>query len=130
EEDVLGRYHALAAQEGAEIVVRLTGDCPLHDPEVIDHVVGAFLAPGRTAPYLTNARERTDPVGLDTEVFERTALDEAARLATEPFEREHVIPYFFRAGAEVLHDKLPSDFSHLRWTLDTVADYALIREIL
>ncbi len=129
EEDVLGRYHALALRERASVVVRLTGDCPLHDPQVIDEIVGEFLAPGRTAPLFTNARDRTYPVGLDTEVFEAAALHEAAAQAESPHAREHVTPHLYREGAEVVHVKLDADFSHLRWTLDTVEDYALIAAI-
>ena len=113
----------------ADIIVRLTGDCPLHDPEVVDHVVGKFLSLAPPAPYLSNALERTYPVGLDTEVFTRAALDEAAANADTDHEREHVCPYFYRPGSTVAHDKLHSDFSHLRWTLDTQADYQLIRTI-
>lgn len=129
EEDVLSRYYTLARSRRADVVVRLTGDCPLHDPAVIDHVVGRFLKETPPSGYGNNTLRRTYPVGLDTEVMTFAALERAHREATSQHDREHVTPYLYRAPHEVLCVQLETDFSHLRWTLDTEADYQLIREV-
>ena len=91
EADVLDRYHQAAQEHEAEIIVRLTADCPLLDPDVIDRVVRAFQESG--CDYASNTLRPTYPDGLDTEVFSRAALDEAWREAKKPVEREHVTPY-------------------------------------
>lgn len=128
-EDVLDRYHAAARQFDADIVVRVTADCPLLDPAVVDTVIERFL--GGDYDYVSNAIEPTYPDGLDTEVFRRSALDRAWREAQLPSEREHVTPYLwkhpdrFRLGS-VTHDP---DLSGLRWTVDQPEDLEFVRRI-
>jgi len=136
EADVLGRFAAAAAAARADVVVRLTADCPMMDPALIDEAVERRDAGG--FDYLSNAGERTYPDGLDIEVFTRAALDKADREARHPFHREHVTPYL-RTG---LYDDIPTgqfkigsmegpaDFSHLRWTVDTPADLERVRAIV
>lgn len=135
EGDVLGRYAAAAAAAKADAVVRLTADCPLSDPAVIDEAVLLF-AEG-DFDYLSNVMKRTYPDGLDVEVFTRETLLACERGAALPFHREHVTPYM-RTGAykdiptgdfKVGHIMAPADFSHLRWTVDTVADLAHVRTL-
>jgi len=135
EEDVLSRFWSIAKAEGAQLVVRLTGDCPLHDPEVIDDVVAFARAHENDYAYVGNALRPTYPDGLDVEVCTAAALDHAYRHATDPRDREHVMPYIHRfhidpGAAHVFHFRGPADFSHLRWTLDGPADYTFIREVL
>lgn len=135
EGDVLGRYVAAAAVAEADAVVRLTADCPLADPAVIDEAVRLFADGG--CDYLSNAMKRTFPDGLDVEVFSRRTLAVSDREAQLPFHREHVTPYM-RAGVykdiptgdfKVGHILAPADFSHLRWTVDTAQDLAHVRAL-
>jgi spore coat polysaccharide biosynthesis protein SpsF len=124
-DDVLARYACAAEATRAEVIVRITSDCPLLAPEVTGRVVAAFLAGG--CDYASNCHRRTFPRGLDTEVFTRAALDAAYREAAEQPEREHVTPFIWRRpGRFRLRDVTdPVDRSHLRWTVDTPDDLAL-----
>jgi spore coat polysaccharide biosynthesis protein SpsF (cytidylyltransferase family)/GNAT superfamily N-acetyltransferase len=136
ENDVLGRFTAAAREAGADVIVRLTADCPLIDPGVIDAAVRLFASGG--FDYLSNAMQRSYPDGLDVEVFSRGALDRADREATSPFHREHVTPYLrtgFLPGVStgdfnVGHLLAPADFGHLRWTVDTPEDLARVRAMV
>ncbi|MCZ6688364.1 MAG: glycosyltransferase family protein [Planctomycetota bacterium] len=130
EEDVLDRFYRVAVAYGPTgSIVRLTGDCPLHDPAVIDLAVGAFLEQG--VDYLSNTAPPTYPHGLDTEVFTFSALEESQREARLSSEREHVTPYIrshperFQQG-NLANDK---DLSALRWTLDEPEDLEFIRAV-
>ena len=125
EEDVLDRFYQAAASRGAEVVVRLTGDCPLHDPEVIDRVVAAFLDQPGGLDYVSNASPPTFPDGLDTEVFSFSLLERMWREATEKADREHVTTYVRTRLDEFRTANVPcelGDLSGLRWTLDEPAD--------
>lgn len=130
EDDVLDRYYHAA--RGADAVVRLTGDDPLIDPEVIDRVVECFVANQPTAAYVSNVHPvRTYPRGQDTEVIRMDALERAWMDDHDPRLREHVTPYI------VHHPELfPSmcvkhkrDLSHMRWALDTPEDLGFLREV-
>ena len=136
EADVLGRFAGAAAAAAADVIVRLTADCPMTDPALIDEAVERRAAGG--FDYLSNAGVRTYPDGLDIEVFTRAALDEANRDARLPFHREHVTPYL-RTGLyadiptgrfKVGNAEAPADFSHLRWTVDTPDDLERVRAIV
>jgi spore coat polysaccharide biosynthesis protein SpsF len=128
-DDVLDRYYHAARQFEADVVVRLTADCPLLDPAIIDKVVETFLA--GQFDYVSNVLEPTYPDGLDTEVFTWKALEKAWHEARLPSEREHVSPYIiknpglFRIGS-IKHNQ---DLSYLRWTVDEPRDLELIRQI-
>jgi spore coat polysaccharide biosynthesis protein SpsF len=129
EDDVLDRYYRAAKHFGATAVVRLTADCPLIDPAVIDKVVRVFLA--GDYDYVSNTLEATYPDGLDTEAFSMEALEAAWSQARLTSEREHVTPYICRRPdlfrlANVKHDV---DLSHLRWTVDEEKDLAFVRAI-
>lgn len=92
-EDVLERYRGAAEQQEADAVVRVTSDCPLVEPSVIDRLVGMWRA-GEGLDYVWNTREpRTFPDGLDAEVVSRSALEAAAAETAEPYDREHVTPF-------------------------------------
>lgn len=127
--DVLDRYYQAARQFNGEVIVRLTGDCPLIDPNVIDEVVRAFH--NQNYDYVSNTLKVTYPDGLDTEVFSFAALHRAWQDARLTSEREHVTPYIykhpelFRLG-NVLNE---TDLSHLRWTVDELADLELVRTL-
>ncbi len=128
--DVLGRFGAAADALRADVVVRLTGDCPLHSPDTVDEVVEAFLASG--ADYVNNTEPYTRPDGLDVEVFSRDALTKALRAAASPVEREHVTTFLRRSESvrRTYHrHRTGPHGGHLRWTVDEPADLEHARAI-
>lgn len=130
ENDVLDRYYKAAVAFQADTVVRITSDCPLIDPAVIDGVVIEFF--DSAADYACNTLERGYPRGLNVEVFSRGALEEAWRRAEQPHERVHVTPYIYgNPGRFKIHSvPFPQDHSDLRWTVDTEEDLATVRAIV
>lgn len=129
EDDVLDRYYQAALQTDADVIVRITSDCPLIDTVVIDLVIEQFI--NKNCDYCTNSLTRTYPRGLDTEVFSFKALTRAWNEAKEDYEREHVTPYIIENPerfilVNVLND---IDLSHLRWTLDTKEDFEFISAV-
>lgn len=129
QEDVLDRYWQAAQLVKAEIVVRITADCPLIDPEITDKTIAAFL--DARADYASNALQRTYPRGLDTEVMSVDALTRAWKEARKPHEREHVTPYIYehRDKFRTLCVTGNADYSSHRWTLDTPEDLEFLRAI-
>lgn len=128
--DVLQRFAAAAAACQADEVVRLTGDCPLIDPALIDAVIAARRAAG--ADYATNTAPPSFPDGLDVECFTRATLDRAARLAVRPSEREHVTPWMRSADNGCLQANVQAvaDFASLRLTVDHPDDLEVVRELV
>lgn len=132
EMDVLDRYYRTALALRADVVVRVTSDCPLIDPDVADRVVREFLERQPGVDYASNTLpRRTFPRGLDTEVMRFDALQRAWREDANPASREHVTPYIYgSAGRFRLHGVTDADdHSALRWTVDTPEDLALVRRI-
>ena len=130
EHDVLSRYLGAAEQCRADVVVRITADCPLLDPAILDGVVATLLA--GPCDYASNTLTRTYPRGLDVEAFHVDVLRRMARLATSPPAREHVTWFLHRERPELfVHRELTdgTDNSDLRWTVDTADDLALVRRI-
>lgn len=129
ENDVLDRYYQAAVQTNADVVVRITSDCPLIDPAVVDNVIEQFL--NDDCEYCSNSLTRTYPRGLDTEVFSFKALEKAWNEATKDYEREHVTPYIIDNPDKfkLLNVANDIDLSHLRWTMDTKKDYMFIEAI-
>jgi spore coat polysaccharide biosynthesis protein SpsF len=129
EQDVLDRYYQAAKYVNADVVVRITSDCPVIDPEVTDATVHAFL--DRHADYASNVLVRTYPRGLDTEVMTVQALERAWRESNKPHQREHVTPYIYENPSEFkLHGiENDTDCSRHRWTVDTPEDLELLRAI-
>jgi len=132
-QDVLDRYYQANVLYRAEVIVRLTGDCPLIDPDLIDDVVRDLVAKGadfscnRLPPPFT----RTYPIGLDVEACTFAALEAAWDNAKEKHEREHVLPYLYAVPGRFKVSQLnyTQDLGHLRWTLDTPEDLVLLRRI-
>lgn len=147
--DVLDRYYQAASQFQADLIVRLTADCPLIDPDVIDATVCAFYGfdppADRTPNYIRSHApqydfaanrlpppwKRTYPIGLDTEVCSFRALERAWQEATALHQREHVMPYLYEQAGRfrvrvIDHDP---DYGALRLTVDTAEDLRLVREI-
>lgn len=128
EEDVLDRFYGAAREHGADIIVRITADCPLIDPDVIDRVVERFQR--GDCDYASNTLRYTYPDGLDTEVFSRAALERAWREARRPSEREHVTPYLRSEGFRAVNveNEGPPGESQ-RWTVDHPADLEFVRGV-
>jgi spore coat polysaccharide biosynthesis protein SpsF len=129
EQDVLDRYFRTARAHQADVIVRITSDCPLIDPEVVDRVIGIFL--DEKPDYASNTLDRTYPRGLDTEVMTFPCLHLAWKDAHEAYHREHVTPYIYQNPTLFhLHSvKGKGDYSHYRWTVDTPEDLSFIRAI-
>jgi spore coat polysaccharide biosynthesis protein SpsF len=129
EDDVLDRYYRAATSCEADAVVRVTSDCPLIDPELVDQVIHEFLV--KNAEYASNVLVRSYPRGLDCEVFTMSALERVWRTAIEPHRREHVTPFFYESPSLFRMASVTGehDYSHYRWTLDTPEDLQLIRAI-
>jgi spore coat polysaccharide biosynthesis protein SpsF (cytidylyltransferase family) len=130
--DVLGRMRQAAEQAGAHVVVRLTADCPMIDPQVIDDCVALRQRTG--ADYASNVDLRTFPDGLDVECFTLQALRKCDSEVMEPVLREHVTPYMRATPPHLPHGEFTradltfaSDFSHLRWTVDRADDLERVR---
>ena len=128
-DDVLDRYYQAAQYFKADVIVRLTADCPLLDPVIIDKVVQNFHS--GDFDYVANVLEYTYPDGLDTEVFSRKTLERVWKEANLRSEHEHVTPYIhnhrelFRIGI-VKHDE---NLSELRWTVDETRDLDFVRSV-
>lgn len=124
ETDVLSRYAAAARASDAEIVVRVTSDCPLFSPSILDDMLGAF-DPSSMDYMSTNWPDRTFPVGLDCEVMRADALLSIAESASDPYDREHVTPHFYRNPDRfrLAGHSCALPLAHIRITLDTGEDY-------
>ena len=132
EHDVLARYHGAAKGSGADVVVRVTSDCPLIDPQVTDRTVRAFMEKSAELDYVSNRLVHTFPRGLDTEVLHFAALDEAFNEATDPADREHVTLFVWRQPDRyrLLNVPCDRDLSHHRWTVDTPEDFELMSRVI
>lgn len=128
-DDVLDRFYQAASLETPEHVVRLTGDCPLADPLIIDAVVEYCLS--NRLDYASNTIEPTYPDGLDVEVFTFEALKAAWTGANLPSQREHVTPFIYQHPEQfkIGSFKCQIDLSHLRWTVDEREDYELVKQV-
>ena len=135
EDDVLGRYLGAARLAQAEIVVRVTADCPLFDGALLGAMLGQFRslwAGGERVDFMCNTMRRTYPRGLDTEIMTQAVLERLDRLSNRAYEREHVTPYVYEHRDEfAIRECLRpgEDLSALRWTLDTEEDYRFLSEI-
>lgn len=127
--DVLDRFYQAARRHRAAHVMRLTGDCPLTDPELLDALVELHLREG--SDYSSNVHDRTYPDGLDVEIFTFAALEQAWSTARTPFEREHVTPWMYCTGPDLKRCALKDsqDRSALRWTVDYPEDYAFVTRV-
>jgi spore coat polysaccharide biosynthesis protein SpsF len=129
EHDVLARYADAARAVHASVVVRITSDCPLIDPALIDEAIARFEQ--GDVDYVSNMLPPTWPYGMAVEVFSAQALAEACAEATQPAEREHVTPFIYAHPERFrLHNLAsPTDLSGQRWTVDTLEDYELVKRL-
>jgi spore coat polysaccharide biosynthesis protein SpsF len=158
-QDVLDRYYQAARTQQAEVVVRITADCPVVDPALIDETVQTFLGKkGASGPFdfaasrLPPPFTRTYPIGQDIEVCSFSGLERAWREADQPYHREHVMPFFYEGiqlveriskrdnpgfldvfqtprGFRVVQLNYVPDCGRLRWTVDTASDLELLQRI-
>jgi len=125
EQDVLSRIRGAAEDAGADAVVRLTGDCPLMDPAVVDAVVAALVDHSEPVDYASNVLRRTYPKGLDAEALFMDTLRRIDRMGTSPAAREHVTWFAYRERPDlfVLRSvEQEQDYSALNWSVDTIED--------
>ena len=128
EEDVLSRYYMAAKQYKADIVVRITGDCPLIDTKLIDKGLKKFLI--SNYDYISNIDPPTYPDGLDFEIFSFKTLETAHKNSTLKIDREHVTKYILKNNNfNKFNIQNKTDLSHLRVTLDYEEDYSVIKKI-
>ena len=126
---VLDRFYHAAESYQPDLVVRLTGDCPLTDPAVIDRGIEYFLK--QSYDYMSNGLERTFPIGLDFEIFRFDCLREAWQEASMPSELEHVTPFIYNRPERyrIGHFRHQIDLSHHRWTVDELEDFYFVSAV-
>src|SRR6266404_6339190 len=134
ESDVLDRYFQAATGAKSDVVVRITSDCPLLDPDVVSAMLANFLRDlksGSPPDYMSNGLRRTFPRGLDAEIIRVQALEQAHRDARRPYEREHVTPYIYEHPDKFRIQSYEGgvDLSNYRWTLDTELDFLMLTKI-
>lgn len=134
EDDVLRRYYEAAKAYHLDVIIRVTSDCPLIDARVIDEGLESYLKEKNYKQiYLSNCLERRFPRGFDFEIFSKELLEEAYLKASQPFEREHVTPYFYKepkAHIHIRHFLYREDKSRYRVTVDTAQDFELIEKLM
>lgn len=130
EYDVLSRYLEAGHAHHADIIVRITADCPLIDPNVIDKGIEVFLE--KDDEYVSNCNPRSYPRGMDTEIFTIQALESANIHGVHPLEREHVTYYLYSepGRCRVGNFEYESDLSSYHFTVDTQEDFDFIRSIV
>jgi spore coat polysaccharide biosynthesis protein SpsF len=132
EHDVLIRYIGAARESSADVVVRVTADCPLIEPSIVDEVIDELVVHSHSCDYASNVLQRSFPRGLDVEALYRDTLERIARMATSRPAREHVTYFLTQERPDLFSVRSVTDVednSDLRWTVDTAEDLAVIREI-
>ncbi len=128
EHDVLARYYETSKKAKLDVVIRVSADCPLIDPHIIDQLVECYLS--NQYDFVANVHpdisQRTFPRGMDAEVFGFTLLEEAYQKAKEDYQKEHVTPYMYEHAKRQLCLKNQKDYSFYRLTLDTPEDWRVI----
>jgi spore coat polysaccharide biosynthesis protein SpsF len=132
EDDVLSRFYFAVKEFKADQIVRITADCPVIDPRVVDNVITYYKSNYPRYDFVANCIERTYPRGMDTEIFSCAALEKAFFEATKQPDREHVTP-FIRTNSKyfkLANIRYYKDFSSHRWTVDTKEDFELLKLII
>lgn len=128
ENDVLDRFVRAAKMHQADVVVRITADCPLIDPALVDEVIRGFKT--AAVDYFSNVGPPTYPDGLSVEVCSFTALEQASRETSKPYDREHVTPHLRESGRFTTAGiEYSEDLSSLRWTVDEQVDFVVVENI-
>ena len=128
--DVLDRYYQCAKLYSLSVIIRITADNPLIDPNIVEKVLMEFQS--RSYDYVSNAVVRSFPYGTETEVFSFDALEKAWNNAKKDNEREHVTPYFYSNPEKfrIYHVENQKNLSSLRWTVDQIEDFILVKNIV
>lgn len=131
EHDVLERFYLAAKAHGADVIVRLTADDPIKDPQIIEEAVAKLHCDGGY-DYCSNTVETSYPEGLDVETFTFKALERAFETAALPSEREHVTPFIWKQPDQFKSRQFhfERDLSHWRWTIDTAYDLQVMEKVL
>ena len=128
EKNVLDRFYKAAKENNLDCIVRITADCPLVDPWLVDQIINEFL--NSDYDYISNALEPTYPDGLDCEVFSMKALEKSWKEAISQHQKEHVTPYIYETdNFRIKNFSSKKDFSNLRWTVDENIDLLVIKNI-
>lgn len=128
ENDVLDRFVKAAKSHKADVVVRITGDCPLVDPSLVDESIQKFIK--AEVDYFSNTNPPTYPDGLDVEIFTMAALEKAWKETKSLYNREHVTPYLRETGRfQIASMQNSEDLSDLRWTVDEISDFVVIEKV-
>lgn len=132
ENDVLDRYYQAAREFKADIVVRITADCPLMDPALVTKLIDLYKKQKSETVFVSNTIQRTYPRGMDIEVFSFKALKDAWQNASQAYEREHVTPYLYTHPEKfhIVQDTQKENLSQYRWTVDTKEDFAVVSKLL
>ena len=129
EDDVLNRYLEVAKKYKAKVIVRITGDCPLVDSEIVDKIIKEFKS--QDIDYISNTLKPNYPDGLDVEVFTLKALKRAHKEAKNSFDREHVTPYIKYSNLfKTKQFENNKNYSHLRLTVDDLNDFETVSAIV
>ena len=132
EHNVMARVIGAGEFKGADVIVEITGDCPIIDPEIVEQTIGLYKE--SRADYVSNCVKRTYPDGMDTQVFRLDTLKKSATMTSDPFDQEHVTRYIRNNNQLFSHAHLiaPPEVSwpKLRLTLDQDEDYQLLRRII
>ena len=129
-EDVLNRYYNCSNKFNLKSIVRITGDCPLIDPQIMDKVIEKYIS--GNYDYVSNNNPRSYPYGMDLEVFSFKVLESVFKNANLPSEREHVTPYIYNNPKKFKIGKIKNDedYSRIRLTVDRELDFKLIQKIV
>src|SRR5690606_1854653 len=127
--NVLSRYYQAAKKYNADIIIRITSDCPLYDPNILNKMLQEY--DDKKYDYFSNCLQRSFPRGLDTEIFTFKALEKAYKEAKEEAQLEHVTPYIYQNPDKfkIKDFSNKTDLYYHRWTLDTKEDYEMISQI-
>ncbi len=129
ENNVLNRFYRMAKFYNAKNIIRITADCPLIDPEMIDEMIDVFFE--KDYDYLSNTMPPTYPDGLDIEIFKFNALEDAYINVSKTYDKEHVTPYIRNnKKIKIGNFKNSKDYSHLRWTVDEKEDLIVVKNII
>lgn len=132
-DDVLSRYYEAAKKFNVDLIIRITSDCPVIDPQIIDKMLNEFMNiyDKENIDYMSNTIIRTFPRGLDAEIFPFQVLEKTYIEAKQNYEREHVTPYIYQHPEifKIINFPCEKDYSFHRWTVDTIEDFQLIKKI-
>ncbi len=131
EEDVLGRFYQAAVEFHLDHIVRITADCPLIDPEIVDSIIKEYVNSGYKYDYVSNTLKPTFPDGLDAEVFSFKVLKMIHEIADKKYQREHVCTYLVENPDKFKLKNIANDrdCSRFRWTVDNPEDFELVKAV-